>query len=148
MLALKWREVDLDRGVLSVVGSLERVPREGLRIKEPKTSSSRRQISLTKQALDALRRHRAEQDRARSRAEDLWVDQDLVFAGAMGGPIDAGNMMRRHFHPLLDKAGLEWEGGPAIEFRDLRTAAATLISLEGVNPKEVADLLGHSSTSI
>jgi len=148
LLALKWREVDLDRGVLSVVGSLERVPREGLRIKEPKTSSSRRQISLTNQALDALRRHRAEQDRARARAEDLWVDQDLVFAGAMGGPIDAGNMMRRHFHPLLDKAGLEWKGGPAIEFRDLRTAAATLISLEGVNPKEVADLLGHSSTSI
>lgn len=43
---------------------------------------------------------------------------------------------------------LSRNGGPAIEFRDPRTAAATLISLDGVNPKEVADLLGHPYTSI
>jgi len=66
-----------------------------------------------------------------------------VFTGAQGQPLDGPGMLRRSFYPFLERAGL-----PRIQFRDLRSSAATLISLEGVNPKEVADLLGHSDTSI
>ena len=143
LLALKWREIDLRRKVLSVVGSLERVPSEGLRIKEPKSAHSRRQIQLTRQAIEALSRHHAAQEAARAKAQEWWRDQDLVFTGAQGQPLDGPGMLRRSFYPFLERTGL-----PRIQFRDLRSSAATLISLEGVNPKEVADLLGHSDTSI
>jgi integrase len=155
LLALKWRDVDLDRGVLWVVGSLERVPAEGLRIKEPKTKKSRREIILTRQGVEALRRHRAAQDEVRgltAAAGDIWDDQDLVFAESvghtgsgprkLGHPLDAGNMFRRHFRPFLDQAGL-----PKIRFHDLRGTTATLLAHSNVNPKEISDFLGHAAIS-
>lgn len=143
LLALKWRDVDLERGVLSVVGSLERVKGTGLQIKVPKTPYSRRQIKLTRHAVEALRNHKAAQDAARELAAEWWDDHDLVFPNSFGRPMEAQNMMRRQFYPFLQKVGL-----PRIRFQDLRNTVATLVSLEGVNPKEVADLLGHASAAI
>ena len=61
---LRWRDVDLDAGLLAVRGSLSRTP-DGLTIAEPKTARSRRQIELTATAIEALRRHRASQAEAR-----------------------------------------------------------------------------------
>ncbi len=63
LLALRWRDVDLQEGTLSVTGTLQRVGEE-LAIREPKTASSRRSIELTSQAVDALARHRARSGRA------------------------------------------------------------------------------------
>jgi integrase len=44
---------------------------------------------------------------------------------------------------LLKKAGL-----PDIRFHDLRHSAATLLLTEGVHPKIVQELLGHSNISM
>src|SRR5215813_13169524 len=64
----------------------------------------------------------------------------LAFANEIGKPVEAGNLLRRSFWPLLDKAGL-----PHIRFHDLRHTAATLLLQQGVHPKVVSELLGHSS---
>lgn len=45
LLAFRWRNVDLAASVLAVVASLEET-RNGLRIKDPKTPASRRQVVL------------------------------------------------------------------------------------------------------
>ena len=45
--------------------------------------------------------------------------------------------------PLLERAGL-----PRIRFHDLRHSCATLLLSEGVHPKIVSDLLGHSQIGI
>ncbi len=58
LLALRWREVDLDAGSLQVRATLQRT-REGFTFSEPKTAHSRRQIALTRPAVEALRSHRA-----------------------------------------------------------------------------------------
>lgn len=52
-------------------------------------------------------------------------------------------MIRRSFHPLLEKAGL-----PKIRFHDLRHTAATLLLAAGENPKIVAEMLGHSTVNM
>ena len=44
---------------------------------------------------------------------------------------------------LLDRAGL-----PPLRFHDLRHACATLLLLQGVHPKIVSEMLGHSSVAI
>jgi integrase len=72
-----------------------------------------------------------------------WGDYDLVFCNSIGRPIEVGNMMRRSFRPILEKAGL-----PIIRFHDLRHSCATLLLSLGVHPKIVQELLGHSQISI
>ncbi len=44
LLGLRWRDVDLDAGALQVRGSMQATP-DGLRIMEPKTPGSRRQVA-------------------------------------------------------------------------------------------------------
>jgi integrase len=63
-----------------------------------------------------------------------------VFTNEVGRPIDASNLVKCQFYPLLRCAGL-----PVIRFHDLRHTCATLPLLQGVNPKIVSELLGHSS---
>ena len=115
---------------------------DGLQIAETKTSGSRRQVMLSKQPLDALRRHRATQAEERLRAGAAWDDQELVFSNQIGRPIAAGNLLRRSFEPLLKRAGL-----PRIRFHDLRHTSATLLLGQGVHPKIVAEMLGHTQIS-
>ena len=50
------------------------------------------------------------------------------------------NLVRRHFKPLLKKAGLT-----DIRIYDLRHTMATLLLLNGENPKVVSERLGHAS---
>ena len=57
--------------------------------------------------------------------------------------MEVGNLLRRSFRPLLEKAGL-----PRIRFHDLRHTAATLMMGRGVHPKVVSEMLGHSQVSI
>jgi integrase len=68
---------------------------------------------------------------------------DMLFANELGRPIEAGNLRRRSFEPLLTKAGL-----PRIRFHDLRHTAATPLLGQGIHPKMVSERLGHSRVSI
>lgn len=142
LLALRWRDTDLEMVSLHVRGSLQRTA-QGLQIVEPKTASSRRQVSLTTAALDALRRHRVVQAERRLQIGAAWQDNDLVFPNEIGRPLDSSNLRRRSFLPLLGKANLA-----RIRFHDLRHTAATLMLGRGVHPKVVAEMLGHSQISI
>ncbi|MCH8051734.1 MAG: site-specific integrase, partial [Chloroflexi bacterium] len=99
-------------------------------------------ILLTPLAVAALRGHRGLQTEERIRAI-AWEDHDLIFCNAVGRHIQASNLLRRSFRPLLARAGL-----PIIRFHDLRHTAATLLLLEGVHVKVVSEMLGHSSVSL
>jgi integrase len=140
LLALHWANVDLNRGAAQVTGTLQQ---RGDAITEPKTAHSRRQVALTKTAIEALRQHRIAQAEARLRLGPAWTDNDLVFCNEVGGFVDASNLVRRSFLPLLKRAGL-----PRIRFHDLRHSAATLLLSEGVHPKIVSEMLGHSQIAV
>lgn len=142
MLGLCWKDVDMEGGRLQVVATLQRT-HEGLIMSEPKTARSRRQVILADMARDALHQHRVAQLEERLKAGPLWEDNDLVFPNDIGRPMDAGNILRRSFWPLLEKAWL-----PHIRFHDLRHSAATLLLSKGIHPKVVQEILGHSSIAI
>jgi integrase len=142
LLGLRWRNVDLDGGSLQVRATLQRT-RDGFTFSEPKTARSCRQVTLTKQAVEALRGHRSRQVEERLQMGGAWEDNGLVFANEVGRPIEAGNLIRRSFHPLLERAGL-----PKGRFHDLRHTAATLALGKGVHPKIVAEMLGHSQIAV
>src|SRR5919107_4304262 len=146
-LGLKWSDIDLDRGTLRVNRQLQRIRRDGeksgtLEFSEPK-NASRRTLDLPQRAVEALRSHRKEQMEEQLRAGSEWQDNGLVFVSIKGTPLDAQNIVNRHFKPLLKRAGL-----PVIRWHDLRHTCATLLLGRSVHPKLVQHLLGHASITM
>ncbi|GAC1340176.1 MAG: site-specific integrase [Candidatus Dormibacteria bacterium] len=142
LLALRWKDVHLDRAKLSVVATQQR--EGGLAIAETKTARSRRSISLPGITVAALRRRRMLQAEERLAAKPgEWEESGVVFTTAVGSLIEPGNLLRRSFFPLLARAGV-----PRIRFHDLRHTAATLMLSEGIHPKVASEILGHSTVSI
>ncbi len=87
-LGLRWSDVDLDAGTLSVRRGLHRVAGQGLVYEEPKAERSRRTVALPGQLVEGLRSHRAAQLQERLAAGALWQDHDLVFAQVNGPPLE------------------------------------------------------------
>jgi integrase len=77
------------------------------------------------------------------RAGSNWQDYRLVFASCKGTPLDAQNIVNRHFKPLLKRAGL-----PDIRWHDLRHTYATLLLARGTHPTYVQKSLGHASVQL
>jgi integrase len=142
LLALKWRDVDLENTKVCVRRTITKSGGK-LLLGEPKTKASRRTISLTGSAVQSLRSHLARQMEDVQRLGDLYEDQGLVFASEAGTLINPTNLRRRSFASLLRRAGL-----PRIRFHDLRHTCATLLFSRNTHPKFVQELLGHSNISI
>lgn len=141
LLGLKWDDIDLEEGALQVRRALT-TAKGGPRLATPKTKGSRRRVSLTGAAVDALKAHLGRQLEEIDRAGSLWRENGLVFASETGEPLDRRNVTTYLFKPLLKRAGL-----PKVRFHDLRHTCATLLLTKNVNPK-VMEMLGHSSISI
>jgi integrase len=137
---LKWEDVDLEAGTLQVRRTLSE-PKGGYVFEAPKNGKGR-SVRCSQRALEALRSHRARQNKERLRAGPLWQDNGLVFPSGVGTPLLGGNL-NRAFKALLNRAGL-----PEIRFHDLRHTCATLLLRQGVNPKFVQELLGHADISL
>jgi integrase len=145
-LALQWSAVDLERGILSVRQSLQRIKMPGekkgrLILSEPKRSS-RRTINLPQVCISALIAHRAIQERERALAGTRWKEGGLVFTSSIGTPVEPRNIDRAH-RQILKLAKL-----PHTRIHDLRHTAATLLLSQGVHPRVVMELLGHSQIAI
>ncbi len=141
LLALRWTDLDEGRQSLTVGATLQKVDRE-FRLLEPKTARSRRAIDLPAIAVAALRQHRASQLEERLRLGAAWQDWGLVFATEQGTPLDASSITHR-FQKLLNRAGL-----PRIRFHDLRHTCASLLLAQGVPPRMIMEVLGHSQISL
>ena len=140
-LGLRWEDVDLEAGELSVQQTLERAGAEP-RFGEPKTERSRRKITMPAVVVAALRRHRTRQLEEQLAAGPRWNKSGLVFTTLIGTPMDRGRL-HKSFKQILRAAGL-----PAIRYHDLRHTAATLLLAQGVAPRTIMETLGHSRISI
>ena len=150
MLGLQWPDIDLDCGKLTIFRSLHRTrrPRDENNpcawfiFRHPKSVGSRRTIEIPPVTVEALRRHKQMQDRARLLAGPSWKDQKLVFSTKTGTPMDTSNIFHR-FQQTLRRAAL-----PRMRFYDLRHTHASLLIAERVHPKKIAERLGHASIKL
>lgn len=140
ILGLKWDDLDLERRVVRV---RRQIARNGgvFEFTTPKRGKGR-SVDLVSVAVEALVRHREGQMLEKRRLGNLWQDTGLVFTTEVGTPLDADNLIKRSFKPLLERAGL-----PQIRFHDLRHTCATLFLARGTNPKIVQEILGHANIS-
>ena len=142
VLALRWTDIDLDTGTLSVTRTVHRVAGVGLTYAEPKSERSRRRIALPGPLVDVLRAHRAAQHAERLKAGTAWHDNDLVFAQPAGNPIDKRADWRQ-WRAILAAAQVR-----TVRLHDARHSAATTLLALGVDVRIVADMLGHSQTRV
>ncbi len=142
LLSLRWSEIDFQERSLWVRHTVNRAGRYGIIENDPKTESSKRKIMLPQFAIDTLRQQQERQAEMRKRAGESWKEQNIVFSNRYGGFLEGPNLDRR-LKQLLKQAGL-----PDMRFHDLRHSAATILLKMGVHPKQVQELLGHSSITI
>jgi len=141
-LGLRWEDLDLDRGTLTVRRALQRKPGGGLVFVEPKSAAGRRTVVLPQPLVASLRRQRVAQHEERLVAGSLWTDNSLVFTTSRGTPIDP-RADHRNWQNLLTRAGVR----PA-RLHDARHTAATLLLAQGVPARVAMQILGHSQISL
>jgi integrase len=138
ILALRWKNVELDRGALRVMESLEQT-KGGLRFKAPKTDRTRA-ITLPSFVIDELRRLKREQAEALLRIGIRQSGATLVCCREDGEPKQPGSVTGE-FARLTRKI----KDLPRIRFHDLRHSHATQLLADGVHPKIAQERLGHST---
>src|SRR5262249_9109988 len=86
-LGLRWTNVDMNAGKLTVTHSLQRIERK-LQLVATKRERSRRTIMLPQVCLSALRAHRVRQERERAQAGKRWQETGFVFTTTIGTSMD------------------------------------------------------------
>ncbi len=86
-LALRWDDIDLERGHLQVRATLHRMGGQLVRDPMPKTKSSRRALPLPALVVEALKAYRSSQAVERMAAR-AWTDPTLVFTTRVGTATD------------------------------------------------------------
>jgi integrase len=145
-LALRWDDVDLDAGTLAVRRNRTAAMVDGTRAvyddEQPKTSASRRTVTLDAATVAVLRKHRVRQLEDRVAASSAWVDEvGRVFTREDGAGLDPDAVSAR-FRELCAAAEVR-----AIRLHDVRHAHATLLLAAGAPVEVVSKRLGHSRIS-
>lgn len=129
--ALQWSNVDLDRGVISVVGTVVRINGKGLVINRTKTATSQRVLEVPSWTVQMLRIRHARADLA-----------GPVFPAPLGGLRDPSNTAKDLRDAFAD-AGFDW-----VTSHTLRKTVASALDSSGLTAREIADQLGHARPSI
>ena len=89
-------------------------------------------------------------------AGSRWHETGMVFTTSIGTMTDQRNMLRA-FYAIMDTPDPNDPETdpkkrprllPRLRFHDLRHSAATLLLVQGVHPRDIMELLGHSSFNL
>jgi integrase len=142
LLALRWADVDLDRGRLRVEQSLEQT-RAGLRFKAPKTRHGRRSISIPPSLAADLRSHwKAQQQQRLALGLGKAPADALVFA-TFDGKARSPNALTKQWSVAMKAAGF-----PNVTLHWLRHTHASHLIASGMDVLTISRRLGHGSPTI
>jgi integrase len=150
ILALRWSDIDFEKGFISIAGSLREQRTIGaygrgkttLVVGDTKTQSSRRKLALTAEILASLQRHRDVVASMKNSAGKAWKETDWVFVDTLGGLTYPSNFAKQ-FTKFLSEHQIR-----IIRIHDLRHTAAVLSLEAGVRLEAVSQALGHSRIDI
>ena len=142
LLALRWQDVDLDKGKLTVEQSLEQV-KGRIAFKAPKTRHGRRTIALPSSTVAELRTHwKAQQQQRMALGLGKAPGNSQVLATFDGRP-RSPNAVTKEWSLAMAKAGM-----PNITLHSLRHTHASHLIANGVDILTVSRRLGHGSPTI
>jgi integrase len=138
LLALRWKDLDLDAARMTIERSLEQTSEFGVRAKAPKTRHGRRTISLPAHIVAELHAHRAAQAEHRLHCGMGRIpDDSTVFANFDGKPLNP------------DTVSKQWERlASGVTLHSLRHTHASMLIASGMDILTISRRLGHSSPTI
>ena len=141
LLALRWSDIDLDRGRLSIERGIVRVGDDIIE-QGTKTHQSRR-ISLDAGTVAALRAHEVLMIERAQAASSVITSQSFVFSHSVdcSSPWHPDSTSRA-FRRICQQAGVQ-----DVRLHDLRHYVATRLLAAGVDVRTVAGRLGHRNPS-
>jgi len=139
LLALRWRNLDLEAGKLIVVESAYKLGSGEYIIKEPKTAHSRRGVSMPQSLVELFKKYRVDQELLRIQLGVSLETDDFVFSRTDGSPLNPCTVTHT-FSKVTKRAGLH-----NLRLHDLRHIHATMLLQSGTHPRIVQERLGHSS---
>lgn len=136
-LALKWSDLDLDAGTLSISRSLQHT-KAGNQLSAPKTRAGVRSFGLAESLVRKLSEHRTRQ----ASAMGIPLDSAFIFCTRTGNCFSKSTVLQRWYR-LCDQAGV-----PRVRLHDLRHGFVTHLRELKVQDEAVSALVGHSSVAI
>ena len=134
LCALKWGNIDIEQGIISVNKTLQRIQvknrlcKTKLMLAEPKSESSKRKIPIPKCVLELLKNNRGYND-------------NYILSNKKK-PIEPRTIQYR-FAKILKNGNL-----PSVHFHAIRHFFATNCIKLGFDVKALSEILGHSNVSI
>lgn len=155
---LKWEDVDFENKVLNVKRTLlQDAKKGGFYFGLPKSKQSKRKVPLTNEAISILKNQKILQNKLKMKSKD-WNDgwNGLVFTTINGNPVGSSTfrmMMIRIINNINLDRKCSNEDGIYEEFKHaymhaLRHTFATRCIENGVQPKTLQKILGHSTLAV
>ncbi|VBB06485.1 phage integrase family [Lucifera butyrica] len=139
VLGLKWDDVHYEQKYITVRRS--RVgTQHGFKIEEPKTGVARK-IPVHEDLIKTLKKQQKRQEWHKEKLGDKYEDNGWIIGGTFGKCYYPKHFSSRKYKALLKDAGID----TSFTFHDLRHTHASLLLLDGINPKIVQERLGHAS---
>lgn len=149
--ALRWSDIDLEKGTISINRTVQFIPGTGLVFNPPKTKRSRRCIKMGADCVQLLQEYRKHQKAERFKIGSEWVrkveiegkmvENDLLFTKWNGAPIDP-KTVTTWFPGFLATHDL-----PPVHFHSLRHTNASILIAAHTPITMVSGRLGHAQTS-
>ncbi|MFD0048902.1 tyrosine-type recombinase/integrase [Actinomycetes bacterium NPDC127524] len=137
ILGLRWKDVDLEKGILYVHQTLSGDGKYFLN--GAKTEAGVRSIKLANESILMLKKQKRLLAKEKFACGRAYSDYDLVVCTSIGTPVNPNNL-KKTYHKLIKEAAV-----PLIRFHDLRHTHATLLLSQGVHAKVISERLGHSN---
>jgi integrase len=141
MLGLRWSDLDLKIGTVTVSQSLDRIKGK-VSFKAPKTQTSRRSITLPAITMQALQEHRLTQAEERLKLGLGRDPRGLVFTRVDGESLNP-DVLTKGFERLIARANVT-----PITLHGLRHTHISHLLMDGVHVKVVSERVGHASINI
>lgn len=139
LLGLRWRDVDLEGGVVRVTQQWDKVAQ---RYRDVKSHRSRRPISIDSDLVRVLHAHSAQQKERKLKALGMWQESGLVFTDDLGEGLKH-DQLSYALERCLKAAGLDHLGPHA-----LRHTHASILIAAGTHMRVIQERLGHASFAI
>ncbi len=145
-VGLKWGDVDLTTGVVTIKRRLVRVDGQ-MDMDTPKSKAGLRTVVLPEPALEKLKAWKIRQDVERNSHGEAWREEGWIFTGWKGGRYAGKYIEPRTVNDYLDVI-LEKADLPHVTVHDLRHTFCTWLLSQGVSVKDVQEAAGHSRPSV
>ncbi len=142
VFGLRWRDVDLDKGIVTINQTLIYTPQTGCVFKDNTKNDKTRTVVIPPLIIELLKKHKVEQAKQKLQMGPNYTDFDLVFCRPDGKPRHPDSISR-WFSRYAKRKGFE-----EVTFHKLRHTHVSYLMEQGIIIKAVQERVGHSSSRV